>query len=162
MNNLELQNQLEASRESFLELIEGLSDRELIEPGANGSWSIKDILAHLTRWEAGLVKLLWQLSVGQQPTTAQFSKTPVDELNDQWFKEMYARPLDRILEDFHGVRTQTFRRLESFSDKILEDKKHYPWLSGRALWEWIASDSFEHEAEHAQQIEVWRLYKSSV
>ena len=162
MKYLELQNALEASREGFLELIEGLSDEELVATGVTGCWSVKDILAHLTRWEAELVKLLWQTSLGQQPTSAQFSRTPLNELNDQWFKEMQSRPLDRILEDFHGVRTQTIRRLESFSDKSLEDDKFYPWLGGRPLWEWVASDSFDHEAEHADQIYAWKLNKSSV
>jgi hypothetical protein len=159
MNRLELLTALVTCRENFLEFIDDLPDEALVEAGVNGNWSVKDILAHLTRWEAELVKLLWQVKLGQTPTSAQFSKQSVDELNDQWFREMRSRPLDRILEDFHGVRTQTARRVEAFSDKDLEDGKRFVWAGGRALWEWVASDSFEHEAEHAEQIHAWRVNK---
>ena len=53
-------------------------------------------------------------------------------------------------------RKQTGRRVEAFNDKDLEDPKRYPWLKERPLWQWIAGDSFEHEAEHAAQVRQWR------
>jgi hypothetical protein len=80
----------------------------------------------------------------------------VDELNARWYRESRPRPLERILEDFHGVRTQTVRRVEEFSDEDLTDPKRYPWLNDSPLWVWIAGDSFEHETEHEAQIRAWR------
>lgn len=152
MNKTELLEALETGRENFLELLEDMDDDAMLYKGSQEDWSVKDILAHLTRWEAELVKLLWQLRQGVQPTTLHFSNTPVDEINAQWLQEDQARPLDRILADFHGVRNQTLRRVESFSDSQLMDKGKYPWLKGKALWELIANDSYEHEAEHMPQI----------
>jgi hypothetical protein len=115
-------------------------------------WAIKDILSHLVRWEAELVKLLWQLRQGQRPTTVHFTGTDIDEINSRWLAEDRSRPLERILDDFQGVRRQTIRRIESFSDQELNDPQHYPWLKGEPLAEWVAEDSFKHEAEHLSQI----------
>ena len=156
MNKAELLLALDESRENFLNAIEGLSDEDLETPGVIGDWSIKDILAHLTMWEAELVRLLWQASQGRKPNTEHFSNDlDVDEINAKWYKQSQSRPLQRILDDFHGVRTQTIRRVEAYSDQDLNNPQRYPWLDGAPLWEWIAGDSFEHEAEHEVHIRSW-------
>ena len=160
MNKKELFDELETSRERFLELIDDISDDSLIEPGVNGAWSIKDLLAHLTRWEAELVKLLWQASQGQKPTSAHFSQLSEDKLNQQWYVEMSTRSMGQVLDDFHAVRNQTIRRIEDFSDQELNDQNRYNWLAGKPLWVWVAADSHEHESEHASQIMRWKAQKS--
>jgi hypothetical protein len=156
MNKGELLNELESSRERFLELIDDIQDDAFEEPGVNGAWSLKDVLAHLTRWEAELVKLLWQVSQGLAPTSAHFSGISIDNLNEKWSSEMRARRLDKVLEDYHSVRNQTMRRIEDFSDRELNDENRYRWLGARPLWAWIAADSYEHEYEHFIQIKVWK------
>ena len=156
MNKTEILAALEESREAFLDAIDGLSEEDLKQPGVIPEWSVKDILVHLTRWEAELVKLLWQASRDQKPTTIHFAKVEVDETNERWFRESKNRTLEIALEDFHGVRNQTLRRVDDLPLKSFEDPAFYPWLEGEPLWKWIAGDSFEHEAEHAEQIRSWR------
>jgi hypothetical protein len=90
------------------------------------------------------------------PSSAHFSNIEVDEINERWYQDSRSRSLEIALEDFHGVRNQTIRRVEDFNDKELTDPKTYPWLKETPLWQWIAGDSFEHEAEHAAQIRDWR------
>ena len=156
MTNDEILDALEDQREAFLEAIDGLSDEQLEQPGVVGDWSVKDIMYHLTMWEAELVKLLWQAAQGLQPTTAQFGKTPVDELNAVWSLQAHNRTLEQVIDDFAGVRKQTSHRLTAFKDKDLNNPQRYPWLDNHPLWVWIAEDSFKHEAEHLAQIQQWR------
>jgi len=120
-----------------------------------GDWSIKDILHHLTMWEAELVKLLWQISQGETPSITMQENTPEDERNAQWRIQAQTRTVDQVLSDFEGVRKQTSRRLQSIPEKAFEDKEYYPWLQGRALWNWIAAYSIQHETEHGQFIKQW-------
>jgi len=103
-----------------------------------------------------LVKLLWQVSQGQAPTSAHFSQISVDALNEKWYGEMRARSLEMVLQDFHNVRNQTMRRIEDFLDQDLLEPKRYRWLGGKPLWAWVAADSFEHEGEHALQVKSWK------
>ena len=156
MNKTDVIAKLEEGREQFLDAIEGLSEDDLQQPGVMGEWSVKDILVHLARWETELVMLLWQASRGQKPTSALVSSTSVDELNDRWYQESRTRPLSLVLEDFHGVRTQLMRRIEDLPEKAFNDTHYYRWLDNQPLWEWIAGDSFDHEAEHEAQIRAWR------
>jgi hypothetical protein len=158
MNKNELLKALDNEREQFLDLIDDLSEDEMLAPGVTGEWSIKDILSHLTRWEAELVKLLWQASRGQEPsgeTLRGLTGEGDDQINARWQAELSGRPLEDVLEDFHAVRTQTIRRVEAFKDADLTDPQRYRWLDGRPLWEWIEGDSFGHEAEHAQEVRAW-------
>lgn len=152
----ELLQALQDGRRKFLEAIEGLSEEELQEPGVMDDWSVKDVIYHLTLWEAELVKLLWQALRGQQPTTVHFSGKSTDEINATWASKSKDRSLERVMEDFLGVRSQTTRRVRSFSEKDLSDPKRFAWQQDYPLWTWVESDSFKHEAEHAVQILEWR------
>jgi len=149
-------SELNASREAMLKTLEGLDDDQMVEPGVIGDWSVKDILVHLSLWEAELVTLLWQARQGRKPTTAQLSPDTVDELNARWYPMHKDRALNQVLEDFHAVRRQTARRVDGFTDKELADPGLFPWLDGEPLGHWIAEDSYGHEAEHMAQIITWR------
>jgi hypothetical protein len=158
MTNDELLDALEDERENFLKAIDGLSDEELQEPALAGGWSVKDVIIHISAWEAELVKLLWQVKQGEPPSTVHFSNVEVDARNLEWFTAYHDRPLPRVLDDFAAVRKQTVRRVEGLNDEDLNDPQRYTWLKGRPLWEWVAGDSFEHDAEHAAQIKEWRSH----
>ena len=144
---------LEESRAEFLECIQDLSKDELEMPGVINHWSVKDILVHLTRWEAEIIKLIWQLRKGIQPTTAHFDQSSVDEINDRWYQDSCSRSLEVVMNDFLGVRKQTIRRVKDLSQEELADLL----LNEKPLWDWIAEDSFEHETEHMAQIKSWQV-----
>lgn len=144
---------LENSRAEFLECIKDLSNDELELPGVIGNWSVKDTLVHLTRWEAEIIKLIWQVGKGIQPTTAHFVQSSVDETNERWYQESRSRSLEIVMNDFLGVRNQIIRRVKNLSQEELTDQL----LSGKPLWEWIAGDSFKHESEHIAQINTWQI-----
>ncbi|MBE0411204.1 MAG: ClbS/DfsB family four-helix bundle protein, partial [Anaerolineales bacterium] len=112
---------LDESRKQLVSTIEGLSDEDMQMPTLAGEWSVKDILVHLTMWEAEMVKLLWQASQGMKPNTAHFSIVPIDEINAEWFEANLARSLNRVMDDFHAVRKQTIRRLEDFTEDELDN-----------------------------------------
>ena len=159
MNQDEILDALEDGREYLLEAIDGLSDEALLEPGVVGDWSVKDLLYHVSMWEAELVKLLWEAAQGLPPSFFSFAGQTFDEINAAWAVEGQARTLEQVWDDFHSVRKQTIRRLSAFNDKDLNDPVRYPWLKDHPLWEWIAENSFAHEKEHTAQIKEWRLKK---
>jgi hypothetical protein len=154
MTKPELLAALDDSRQSLLAAIDGLPDEAFEQPGVVTDWSVKDLLSHLTAWEAELVKLLAQARQGRRPAFLDLGDT--DSLNHKWHAETKDRALERVLADFHGVRKQTLRQVEGFSDRELGDPKLYKWLGGRPLSAWIADETYQHEAEHAGHIRLWR------
>lgn len=158
MTKSELLAALDASRQNLLAALEGLSEADLVEPGVIDGWTPKDLLSHLTAWEAELVKMLAQARQGRRPAFLDLGDT--EALNAKWHNETKDRALERVMADFHGVRKQTRRQVDGFSDKELGDPKLYRWLDGRSLSEWIAAETYEHEAEHAEHIRRWRTTSS--
>ena len=156
MSKSEILTELKNGRKQFLKALEGLSEQDMQEPSVVGEWSVKDTIVHLTMWEAELVKLLWQASQGIKPTTAHFSDESFDQINAKWYQSNLSRNLERVMEDFHGVRRQTIHRVESFTEDELTDPDRYNWLKGLSLQEKVARSSFKHEAEHEEQIRKWR------
>jgi hypothetical protein len=156
MDKTELLEALEDERQELMEMLEDLPNESMLVAGVNGTWSIKDILIHLTHWEGQIVTLLFQASQGvEKPSTAHFGKEKVDDLNQRWYEAGKERSLDLAWQDWVGVRKQTIRRVSEFSDQDLNDPKRYSWLKGTPLWQWIATDTYEHEEEHGDAIREW-------
>lgn len=155
MNRDELLEELENSRIQILELLEPLPDDTLVEQGTIGEWSIADVLAHLTAWESELVTLLMQVDQGKKPEKWFQAVKDIQAYNVQRYQENKGRDLDRIFDDFHGVRIQLEEWLEEFSDRQLNDPEFYPWAKGRPLWLFIKECSFGHEEEHIEDLEAF-------
>ena len=155
MKRKELLQKLSSTRMKMLATLEKIPEEQLLVPGVIGDWSIKDLLTHLTMWEAELVTMLWQIERGRKPSTAHFGPKSVDQLNDEWHQSTKDREYALVFSDYSGVRKQTERRVMAFSDEDLTNPKLFSWLKGKPLWNWIANDSFEHEEEHHAEITAW-------
>jgi hypothetical protein len=155
MNKDDLIGMLTASRAEMEDCLENVSDDQYLVPGVSGERSVKDLLAHLTIWEAQLITLIFRSGLGRKPDTAHFSKEPRRKLNERWQEQHKDRPIEKVLEDFEGIRNQTIRRLEELSDGDLTNPKRYPWLSGHPLWWWVMNDTVEHERHHMKEIKAW-------
>ncbi|HUF37242.1 MAG TPA: ClbS/DfsB family four-helix bundle protein [Anaerolineales bacterium] len=153
MNKEELITALEAGREALEKSLEGLSEEQYLRPGLFGEWTVKDLLVHLTMWEAQLITVLFRAGAGRKPDTAHFAGGARSSLNARWLAEHKDRPLERAIEDFEGIRNQTIRRIGELAESDLADPKRFPWLGGQALWQWVHEHTVEHEARHRQELE---------
>jgi len=162
MTRQEVLDALRASRADLLEAIAGLSPEQLLQPGVIERWSVRDVLQHLSLWEAELVRLLAHVEQGRRPTGEALSRRPnFADINARWHAETKDRPLEDVLQDFHGVRRQTMRRIDSLTDEDLSRVRPEAWLHGNPLWRWVADYTFEHEREHTEQVRAWRAARKS-
>jgi hypothetical protein len=157
MDKEQLIERMQASRAEVMAVIDAMSGEGITDsPNADG-WTVKDILAHLARWEGELVTLLWQLSQGGKLDCVLVQDPmPVDSMNQAWHEADRNRPLERVRDDLRGVRQQTIRRLESFSSRDLEREDLHPSLRGIALWHRVAANTFEHDEEHLADLRARR------
>jgi hypothetical protein len=58
-----------------------LSDTQLVEPGVTGAWSVRDILAHVSRWEEEALKYLPLILEGGKPPRYSVSYGGIDAFN---------------------------------------------------------------------------------
>ena len=145
------------ARAEFLAAIAGLSEKEMVQPGAAGIWSVKDILAHLVSWEAELVTAL------SRPLSQRYAHAPdivriddIDEWNDEQYHMNARRPLDIIRQDFEGVHKHLLRAIEDLDEATLEAPLRFEWMEGEPLAYLIMETAVWHEQEHAEDIRAWR------
>lgn len=155
MGKAEIIEQIREARGAMLAALDGLSQDDMLRPGAVGLWSVKDALAHLTAWESELITALSRLD--KPANVPQIVKIDdIDEWNEEQYRVNARRSLDVVLEDFNGVHKHLIKAVEDLDDKTLEDVRKFPWLEGEPLWYLIAENATWHEQEHAEEIRKWR------
>ncbi len=161
MTKEELLQRLEADWARLQKSLDGLTEEQMHTPGVVGEWSIKDILAHITAWQTRLITAMFKAEKGFAPEATDGGKT-VDQLNAQWYREMKDRPFEQVWDDLEMSYDQILRRVGNFSEKDLFNPKRFKWMKGEPFERYIAGDSYEHYAEHAEQIEAWKKQLTSV
>lgn len=148
-------DRLDQIRERLLVTIAPLPDEALQEPGTIGRWSVADLLAVLTAWEAELVTGLMRLDQGKKPGKLLAALAEPEAYNAQRFAENQDRDLDRIFDDFRRVRLQLEEWLPALSERDLMDPNRYPKLQGKSLAQVIEETTYGHEARYIPALETF-------
>lgn len=146
----------ERARSKFLRAIDGLSEDEMLMPGAVGYWSVKDVLAHLTAWESELITGLVHVENKKKGAPAVATIEDIDEWNEEQYHSNAGRGLDVIWDDFHGVAKYLVEAIKALDDKALDDNRAFAWMEGEPLSYLIYENAIWHEEEHAEDIVNWR------
>lgn len=151
----EIQERLAQSRERLLAAMEILPDEALLEANAVRHFSIAQLLAHLTAWEAELVTGLMRLDQGKKPGELLAALADPQAYDARRHREYRGRELDAIFDDFQRVRVQLESWLEEFSDRDLASTKRYEWLQGKSLARLIAETSYEKETQYVAEVHAF-------
>jgi hypothetical protein len=136
---------------AWIELVEsyvGLTDTELTEPGAIEDWSVKDIIAHITTWEAEALKHLPVIIAGGTPPRY-VTLGGLDAFNAQ----MTSQKRDLSLADVLRQRDETHARLIDFVRNVPGDQFAAETRARRRL----RLDTYSHYPLHTKAIRAWRL-----
>jgi uncharacterized damage-inducible protein DinB len=157
LSKKQLIKEVRDARAAFMAAIEGLTDTEMMQPGAAGIWSVKDIMAHLVAWEAELVTALSRkLSKKYKDAPNIVRIEEVDEWNAEQYHENAARSLDIVRQDFQGVHKHLLLAIEDLDERLLNDPLRFEWMEGEPLSYLIVETAVWHEQDHAEDIQNWR------
>ena len=154
---------MQAERLQWETLLAEVAEAQMLEPGISGSWSVKDIVAHVTAYEQGLVEWLNAARHGEAVT---FSANPdhpdLDYRNALIFTQNHKRSLPEVLAESTCVFQELFQQIEALSAEELFDAQHTAWFvvkprwgHSRPVWMCIADDSYRHYRQHIPDIRVW-------
>lgn len=143
----ELLNEAAREYKALHEALQGLNETQLTEVWL-GTWSVRDIVAHIAGWHQEMVPALERLARGERPVQAGVSYDDVDAWN---------------------ARFTAVRRGTPVADVLLElDKTHEAFLTaaaavpaerfqpGKTAWKIVDGNSAHHYREHREQIQTWR------
>jgi hypothetical protein len=134
-----------------------LDEAQMTTPGVNGTWSIKDNVAHIVTWQRILLDRLHAAARDETPTSYGSDPTneDIDRLNEQFYQQSKPLPLAGVLADFHGTYAQIEEAVQSTSEEDLIDPQRFTWAKGVPLWRYVAGDTYEHYLEHITSIQEW-------
>jgi hypothetical protein len=159
MNTRQVLDRLERAWSEFEESYAGLADEQVLAPGVQGRWSVRDIIAHVTWWEEEALKHLPLIRQGGRPPrysvqyggidafnalmTEQRRLLPLAEVRRQ-HDEVHARLTDYVRaapEELYVRETRFRRRLR------LDTYGHYP-LHARVIREWRGGGRMLHSTSN--------------
>jgi hypothetical protein len=137
-------------------LLAQVGDEHMLQPGALGEWTFKDLAAHLNAWWFYELVGLEALLAGETPHHPWPADWPVDRQN-RW---IYEANKDRPLADVLAESRAFFERLEGLltrlPEPVLRESAAIPWLQGRPLGMGFLDGCLEHlYGEHWPELSAW-------
>jgi hypothetical protein len=134
-------------------LLARLNVDQMNQPGAVGAWSVKDVIAHIAFWERYEADILRAIARGDAPLLGAEDLT--ETRNASVVAQYYLRSLSAVIAEWHAAREELVDLIEELSGEDLNDPERFAWSGGRTLLDRIASNSYDHEQEHIDQIREW-------
>src|SRR5260221_1991361 len=129
-------------------LLATLSEEQKTTPGVNGSWSVKDNLAHITAWQDLLPDRIQSWIAGQEPVEFLPEFKTEDEVNEDLYQQNKDRPLSEVETAFPSSYRRAFAAVESVSEEALNTPVKSKSESRSApLWRYINGEICEHYEE---------------
>src|SRR5512141_107518 len=115
MKKSELLHWLQEQYQEWEAFLDQIGTARMDQPGVNGDWSMKDIVAHLTGWNRWLVMRLQAAQRGEPepapPWPARLETE--DEINAWMYESNRGRSQREILDDTHQVFQQLIAVIEA-------------------------------------------------
>ena len=148
MDTQQLLKRLDAAWADFEASYAGLSDAQLLIPGVQGQWSVRDIIAHVTWWEEEALKHLPRVREGGRPPRYSVQYGGIDAFNSL----MTAQRRHLSLAEVRRQHDEVHARLVDLVCRAPEELYKRDTRFRRRL----RLDTYGHYAKHAWAIREWR------
>ena len=135
-------------------LIAQIDEQWMLEPGVEGKWSVKDIIAHVLWNELEMIPLIQTRSL----VGSDLWQLPQDERNEAVYHLYRIAPLKDILSQERQAYNQLLQEARTLNDEELNDPhrfKDMPDSEGWIPWRIIAGCSFTHYPDHMHALKAW-------
>jgi len=143
---------LYAARAEWEALLAEVGEARMLQPGATGEWSVKDVIAHVMWSEREMVGVMQAHAL----VGSELWNLTDDERNAVVFAEQRDRSLPDVLTEEQQVYAQFVRGVETLSDEDFTDARRFREMPEQWLpWQVLAGCSFAHYRQHMPSIRAW-------
>ena len=139
---------------AFQDSYVGLTDEQMLEPGVTGDWSVKDILAHVTWWEAEALKHLPIILQGGRPPRYADLYGGIDAFNAQMTERKRRLKLSEVRYQLDKTHTRLLEYLQSAPEEQFASETRFRHR--------LRLDTYSHYPIHSQAIQEWRAGRDDV
>lgn len=139
-------------REALAATWGALTMEQLVQrPGPQDDWSVKDLIAHVTRWESFILQRVTDLMDGVPSKPAE----PHDVLNARAYRQNRDRPLAEVLAAFDANWPRLVMLLTSLNEEQLNAPAYYPTYDGVALLPILRAGTYGHYPSHMTDLRTY-------
>jgi hypothetical protein len=156
MNKAILLDKIHSGYVALEAVLAPLNEAQMTTAGVEGSWSIKDIIAHLTDWHDAMLDRLQATMQGRRPgfCASDLTAEEIERINEEVYQRKL-RSLMQVWSDFRSSYVEVVKTVETMKEEDLMDPYRFARVVGGSLWEVVAGDTYEHYSEHIESIQEW-------
>lgn len=143
---------IRAERDLLEETLARLTPEQMLQPGASGGWTVKDVLAHISAWERRMIHWTGSHLRGELPDVP--LPWDVERMNAETHARFKDKPLAEVMEEFHVSYRDSLALAESLNEEQLQTEYTDTWPMA-PLWLGVAANTHWHYKEHRESIEAW-------
>lgn len=132
---------------SFHQAIDGLNEEQLTEPWL-GTWSIRDIVAHMVGWHREMGPALERMARGERPIPPGVSYEDIEAWNANFAAGSRGKRVTDVLLEFDASHEDFI----TAADRVPEER----FEPGKTAHRIVDLNSAHHYKEHGDEIRAWR------
>lgn len=148
----ELLQRIRDEQRALEETLARLTHAQMLQPGASGEWTVKDVLAHISAWKRRMISWTGSHLRGEPPDVP--LPWDVERMNAETHAKFKDKPLADVMEEFHVSYRESLALVHTLSEEQLRIEYTDTWPMG-PLWLGVAANTHWHYKEHREDIEVW-------
>lgn len=159
MHTTQLLHHLQQETRQWEALLEQIGWAHMDQPGVNGDWSMKDMVAHHTVWNLRTVADMQAALRGQPypPPLWPAYLEGEDQINGWIYNMNRMRPAPEVLNQCHAMLQDLLAVIAALPDNApvqeIDGKFYKVWIHGH---EFLASEFFNHfHDEHEADVRAW-------
>ena len=146
----ELLNEAAREYKTFHEALQGLNEAQMSEVWL-GTWSVKDIVAHIAGWHEEMGPALERLARGERPIREGVSYDDVDAWNARFASARRSTPVADVLLELDKTHEYFLRTAAAVPAERFQ--------VGKTAWKIVDQNTAHHYREHSEQVRTWRSSK---
>jgi uncharacterized protein (TIGR03083 family) len=143
---------------ALLQAVENVPDAAWETPGVCGTWSVKEILAHLASYEQALVEVLNALLAEQTdppPLVLALLADP-QAFNDKQVAQRQSDTPTAVLAEYKAAQAQAISLAAQIPAELFQQNGVLPWYGeSYDLDDFLAYTYYGHKREHSAEINVF-------
>lgn len=148
MNHQQLLGRLERAWRDFENSHAGLEDAELLIPGVTGTWSVRDIIAHVTWWEEESLAHLPAIRRGDRPPRYSVRYGGIAAFNALMTERRRQLSLAEVRRQQHDVHARLVAYVREAPDELIARETRFRRR--------LRLDTYGHYPLHSRAIRAWR------
>ena len=156
LTTAQLLEAMRTARSNWEALVAEAGEARLTEPGVEGNWSLKDIIAHITYFETWATDNVLAFRRGEPRPQPEYTGLEIDEENARIYERLRSKSLPQVLQESQVSFQRSIEAVQGLRDEDLYDPKFTrvpdaDW----AVFDLIEGDTFEHYDDHSASVRAW-------